>query len=60
MQVNPEKWPDVNGEGARAWVDFLTSDQAQQLIGQFRVSQLGQQLFYPDAGKDESEFLRGE
>ena len=57
MQVNPEKWPAVNGEGARAWIAFVTSDQAQQLIGQFRVSELGQQLFYPDAGKDESRLL---
>ena len=60
MEVNPERWPAVNGEGARAWIDFLMSDQAQQLIGQFRVSELGQQLFYPDAGKDESGLLRGE
>ena len=60
MQVNPEKWPAVNGDGAKDWIDFLTSDQAQQLIGQFRVSELGQQLFYPDAGKDESQFLRGD
>jgi tungstate transport system substrate-binding protein len=60
MQVNPEKWPAANEDGARAWIDFLTSDQVQQLIGQFRVSELGQQLFYPDAGKDESELLRGD
>lgn len=55
MAVNPEKWSLVNEEGARAWMDFLASDATQMEIGSFGVEAFGQSLFYPDAGKTESE-----
>ena len=52
--VNPEKWPKVNVEGAKAFADFLTNADTQKLIGEFGVQQYGQPLFFPDAGKDEA------
>ncbi len=55
MAVNPERWTLVNEEGARAWMDFLDSDTTQKEIGSFGVEEYGQPLFYPDAGKIESE-----
>jgi len=53
MQVNPEKFPKVNAKGAKAYVDFMVSPEAQKLIGEFGVKEFGQPLFFPDAGKPE-------
>lgn len=53
--VNPEKWPQVNLSGARAFVKFLLAPETQALIGQFGVSEYGQPLFFPDAGKSETD-----
>jgi tungstate transport system substrate-binding protein len=55
IAVNPEKWPKVNYSGAQAFTAFLVSEEVQQMIGQFGVDQYGQPLFFPDAGKSESE-----
>ena len=55
ITVNPAKFPRVNGAGANAFADYLVSPQTQQLIGAFGVATYGQQLFVPDAGKDEGE-----
>lgn len=49
MNVNPEKWPDVNYEGARAFNAFCVSIEAQEFLNEFGVDRYGQQLFYPDA-----------
>ncbi|MEW6181771.1 MAG: substrate-binding domain-containing protein [Bacillota bacterium] len=51
MQVNPEKFSKVNAEGAKAFVDFMTSPDTQQVIGDFGKDKFGQSLFTPDAGK---------
>ncbi|HYO42024.1 MAG TPA: substrate-binding domain-containing protein [Candidatus Limnocylindrales bacterium] len=53
--VNPEKWPKVNTEGAKAFADFLLSAEGQKMIGEFGVAEFGQQLFIPDGGKTESD-----
>jgi tungstate transport system substrate-binding protein len=55
MQVNPEEFDKVNGPGGAAFVDFMVSDEAQEVIRDFGVEEFGQPLFIPDAGKDESE-----
>ena len=55
ITVNPEKWPDVNLDGARAFADFITSSEGQQIIAEFGIGQYGQPLFFPDAGKNEDE-----
>src|SRR5439155_13046662 len=52
---NPAKFPRVNSAGANAFADYPVSPQTQQLIGAFGVATYGQQLFVPDAGKDEGE-----
>lgn len=41
--INPKKYPDLNHEGARAFADWLCSDEAQKMIDGFKVK--GQQLF---------------
>jgi tungstate transport system substrate-binding protein len=51
MEVNPEKFGKVNAEGAKSFVDFMTSQETQKLIGEFGMDKFGQPLFSPDAGK---------
>jgi len=56
MIVNPEKFPDVNVDGARDLSDYLFESDTQKKIGDFGVDQYGQPLFFPDAGKTEADF----
>ena len=46
IAVNPDKHPSINGKLADRFLDFLVSEQTQQLIADYRVD--GQPLFYPD------------
>ncbi len=46
MQINPEKYPDINSTVAKDWVNFLISDDVQKEIASFGVDQYGQPLFY--------------
>lgn len=55
MQVNPEKFPKVNKDGAKVFVDFMVSPETQKLIGEFGKDKFGQSLFFPDAGKKDSD-----
>ena len=55
ITVDPEKWPGVNLEGARAFSDFITSAEGQQVIAEFGVGQFGQPLFFPDADKTDAD-----
>lgn len=55
MRVNPQKQPAVNEPGAIAWSDFLESKEGQTIIANFGVKRFGQPLFFPDAGKQESD-----
>jgi tungstate transport system substrate-binding protein len=58
MQVSPARFDSLNAMGAAAFVDFLISDEAQELIREFGVDEFGQPLFVPDAGKSEAELGR--
>ena len=55
ITVSPDKWPKVNYDGAKAFADFLLAAATQTVIGEFGVDKYGQQLFVPDAGKDETK-----
>jgi tungstate transport system substrate-binding protein len=55
ITVNPEKYPNVNLEGAKAFADFITSDEGQTIIAQFGVEKYGQPLFFADVGKSDEE-----
>jgi tungstate transport system substrate-binding protein len=55
MQVNPDQFDGVEAEGGQAFVEFMVSDSAQEIIRNFGVEKFGQPLFIPDAGKSESE-----
>ena len=47
-QVNPERFPNVNAEGGRKFVEFMISPATQRIICDFGVRLYGQRLFTPD------------
>jgi len=51
MQVNPEKFPKVNADGAKAFVEFMIDKDTQSTIGSFGKDKYGEPLFFPDAVK---------
>jgi tungstate transport system substrate-binding protein len=55
ITVNPEKFPTVNFKGAKAFADFITSQEGQEIIAEFGMEEYGQPLFFPDAGKSDEE-----
>jgi tungstate transport system substrate-binding protein len=55
ISVNPEKWPKVNKDGAKAFADFFTSKKGQDMIAKFGVEKYGQTLFTPDATKTDAD-----
>lgn len=47
MAVNPKKYPDINYRGAMDLIDWMTSEEGQNLIAGFKVN--GERLFTPNA-----------
>ena len=44
--ISADKWPDTNVAGAQAFVEWMQSDKAKELINAYGVEQYGEQLFY--------------
>ncbi len=49
IPVNPDKHDGIKHEEAMLMVDFFTSDEIQEEIGEFGVDEFGEPLFFPDA-----------
>lgn len=49
IAVNPERHPNVNYDGAMAFIEWLTSVEIQQMISEYGVEKFGQPLFIPDS-----------
>lgn len=47
IAVNPERHPHVNHEGAQRFIEWLTSEETQRRIGDFRIG--GEPLFHASA-----------
>ena len=47
IRLNAERLDKVNEEAADAWVEFITSEQAQRLIAEFGRDEFGGSLFQP-------------
>jgi tungstate transport system substrate-binding protein len=58
MEVNPDVFPNVNHDAARAFADFMVSPATQAFIRTFGTGKFGEPLFTPQAGKREEELLR--
>lgn len=50
--VNPEKHDHVKAEEGQAFIDWILSAEGQQAIAEYKLD--GQQLFFPNAGKEGS------
>jgi len=48
--VNPERHPDINAEGGKAFLEWMIKDSTQKLIGQYGTAVFGGALFTPNAG----------
>ncbi len=46
IECNPEKLDDINTEGAKALIEWLTGDEASELIAKYGEEQYGEALFY--------------
>ncbi len=55
MEVNPEKFAKVNAAGAKAFSEFLLSQEGQQMIATFGKEKYGQALFFADGGKSDQD-----
>ena len=53
--VNPEKVPGAGEDMARRFIEFLLSDEGQELIGRFGVEEFGAPLFNPAHGDPTGE-----
>ena len=49
IAVNPKKYPALNYAGAMDLIDWITSNEGQKAIADFKVS--GEQLFFPTPAK---------
>jgi len=47
IAVNPEEHPGVNAEGAAEFIDWLTTNETKQMIGEFGAEEFGKPLFTP-------------
>ncbi|SHH84204.1 tungstate transport system substrate-binding protein [Clostridium grantii DSM 8605] len=50
IRINPDK-NEIKEEEANQFIDWILSDEAQKLIGEFGVEEFGQPLFTPNAKK---------
>ena len=50
MAANPEVHSDAKFDGAMEFIDYLTTDDIQQLIGEYGKDTYGRSLFYPAVG----------
>jgi len=46
IAVSTEAWPDVNADGANAFIDWMTGDEAGAMIAEYGVEEYGEPLFF--------------
>ena len=49
IPINPDKHDRIKHEEAMLMVEFFTSEEVQEKIGQFGIDDYGEPLFFPDA-----------
>ncbi|HOI58568.1 MULTISPECIES: substrate-binding domain-containing protein [unclassified Methanoculleus] len=47
IAVNPEEHPGVNAEGAAEFINWLTTNETKEMIGNFGAEEFGKPLFTP-------------
>ena len=51
IQVNPKRFPNINADSAKAFIDWMCSDEAQTIIRDFGVQEYGEPLFFPNSSE---------
>ena len=51
IQVNPLRFPNINANGAKAFIDWLCGNEAQSIIMDFEVQRYNEQLFFPNSAE---------
>lgn len=46
LAISTDKWPDANAAGAQAFIEWMQSEKAIQMINEFGVAEYGEQLFF--------------
>lgn len=46
IAVSPAKWPDTNIDGAKAFISWMTGEEASKLIADYGVAEYGEPLFF--------------
>ncbi len=49
IAVNPDKNDKINAEAAQMFIDWILSEETQELISEFGIEEFGQPLFIPNA-----------
>lgn len=49
--INPQMFPHVKYDLAKEFLEFVISDEGQDIIANYGVNEVGQPLFYPARGK---------
>jgi tungstate transport system substrate-binding protein len=49
IQVNEDRFPNVNASGAKAFIDWLCGNEAQNIIRDFEVHKYNEPLFFPNS-----------
>jgi len=49
IAVNPEEYPNVNYDLAKAFIEYITSPEGQAIIRDFGKEEFGEELYRPDA-----------
>ena len=52
IAISPERHPDTNADMANTLIQFLTSDEVQDFIGGYGLSEYGTLLFTPAGGQE--------
>jgi tungstate transport system substrate-binding protein len=51
IRMNPAKFPRTNAAAAKAFLDWLVSEEAQRLIESFEKDRYGDSLFFPNSNE---------
>ena len=46
IAISPEKWPDTNIDGANKFIEWMTGEEASELIANYGVAEYGEPLFF--------------
>ena len=55
IQVNPQRFPNINAKGAKAFIDWLCGEEAQIIIRDFEAARFNEPLYFPNSDEWNSQ-----